>query len=300
VRYPSIGQAILLVIVAVVLQVATGATVFALAYAKLGDDTAAAEVLKDVWVLAPVILISNGLALALGLRATRERVRQFFRVRAFDLRLLPAVILTSAGLAIVLSEIDNCFVQLILLVTGTAKPPADLIDLSISPLGGAILIILIAPLLEEYLFRGLILRGLLTRSDTVAAVVVSALAFGVAHASVRQGFLAVIIGLALGWWYARTRSVGPGIVGHVAFNSIAWGAAQVPGLSGVLGLHNGNGVDSLVHSPWWFTLAGLVFAAIGISSFHRNARVIGTDPSPPPLPLAEPPLLSEPPLLGPP
>ncbi len=69
VRYPSIGQAILLVIVAVVLQAATGATAFAILFAKLGDFTAAANQLKNVWVLALVILISNGLTLALGLRA---------------------------------------------------------------------------------------------------------------------------------------------------------------------------------------------------------------------------------------
>ncbi len=92
--------------------------------------------------------------------------------------------------------------------------PPDLIDLSTAPVGGAILLILLAPLLEEHLFRGLILRGLLSRQHPVVAVVLSALAFGVAHANIRQGFLAGILGLALGWWYARTRSVGPGMVGH--------------------------------------------------------------------------------------
>jgi membrane protease YdiL (CAAX protease family) len=295
--YPNAGQAVLLVLVALGLQVATGATAFTIAYAELGDVPAAINMGMNVWVLIPAISISNALTVALALRATRERSLQFLRLRPFAPALLPAVVLTAVGLAIVLSETDNCFVWLIKLVTGSDMPPPDLIDLSTFPVGAAILLILVAPLSEEYLFRGLILRGFLTRYRWFAAVAMSAVAFAVVHVNLRQGFLALIIGLVFGWWYARTQSVGPGMIGHAIFNGIAWGAAQMPEVTKAFGLNNGQGTN--LHVPWWLMLGGLALVALGIWSFHRDARVIGTDPSPPPSAVIEPPLLAEPPLLGP-
>jgi membrane protease YdiL (CAAX protease family) len=200
----------------------------------------------------------------------------------------------------VLVETDNCILQLIMFVTGSDKPPPDLLDMSRSPIGAAILVIVVAPLLEEYLFRGLILRGLLTHHRRIVAVGIAALAFGIAHGNVRQFFLAVIIGLAFGWWYVRTRSVGPGIIGHATFNAVAWGAAQLGDVSRALGMHRDQG--PVVHEPWWLTLGGLALVALGIWSFHRDAPAGGPASFPLPLPSSavEPPLLPEPPLLGPP
>ena len=296
VRYPNMGQTVLLVMVGLGLQVATGATAFAINSILDPDGPGDMSAVLNVWVLIPVLLVANGLTLALGLRGTRETMPAFLRMRSFLPGLLPWIILTSVGLAIVLNETDNCFLQLIMLAMRLDKPPADLIDLSTSPLGAALLAILVAPLSEEYLFRGLILRGLLTRYSRAAAVVTSALAFGFIHGNLRQFVLAVAIGLVFGWWYSRTLSVAPGLVGHATFNTIAWGSAQLPDLSRALGLHTDHG--AIVHEPWWFTIIGVALVAFGIWKFHRDAYVIGTDPSPPTV-VPEPPLLGEPPVLSP-
>lgn len=92
------------------------------------------------------------------------------------------------------------------------------------PLGYLILGIL-APITEEIVFRGALLRVLL---DTFGhqkrwiAIVISALIFAVIHGNVAQGTHAFIGGIALGWLYMRTRSVLPGIVLHWVNNSIAY------------------------------------------------------------------------------
>jgi membrane protease YdiL (CAAX protease family) len=81
-----------------------------------------------------------------------------------------------------------------------------------------ILVCLLAPVLEEMLFRGVILRSFLHQYSRRTAIVASALLFGLAHMNVYQLVVGAVIGYALGWLYARSRSVLPGILLHAAFN----------------------------------------------------------------------------------
>lgn len=300
-RYPNPGQAVLLIFIAVGLQIATGATAFTINYLASGDIKNAEDQLWNAWILLPFTLISGSLTLAIGLRASHESAAHFFRVRPFPPILLGPVFLTAVGLAIVLSETDNCIVDLVLSITGSDKPVADLFDMSLNPVGAAIVAIIAAPFFEEFLFRGMILRGLLTHCRRPLAIGATAVAFGAVHGNVRQFFLAVVIGTVFGWWYARTRSVGPGMIGHALFNAVAWGSAQLPDLAHAVGLHTAESRG--LHSPWWFTTGGVAFTALGIWAFHRQAPDVEPDLAPSvwstgtAVPLAEPPLLVEPPLL---
>ena len=60
------------------------------------------------------------------------------------------------------------------------------------------------------------------RKGRWAAIALTALIFALIHGNIAQGVHAFIIGLALGWLYARTRSVLPGIVLHWVNNTIAY------------------------------------------------------------------------------
>ncbi len=85
-----------------------------------------------------------------------------------------------------------------------------------------------APLSEELLFRGLILRAFEKRGGPVLAVVGSTLAFTVPHyIAADPAELAVLlgaigsVGLVLGVVAVRTRRLGPTIIAHVLFNAVA-------------------------------------------------------------------------------
>ena len=83
-------------------------------------------------------------------------------------------------------------------------------------------IALLAPVLEELLFRGTIEERLLRRwTNPWIGIVVSSLIFGIIHMNPAQIPFAFLIGLMFGWLYYRTGSLLPGIVGHVLNNSIA-------------------------------------------------------------------------------
>ena len=87
---------------------------------------------------------------------------------------------------------------------------------------GVLSIALLAPILEEMLFRGAIEGRLLrSMSNPWQAITISSLIFGVVHMNPAQIPFAFLLGMMFGWLYWRTGSLLPGIVGHVFNNSVA-------------------------------------------------------------------------------
>lgn len=78
---------------------------------------------------------------------------------------------------------------------------------------------LVGPILEEMLFRGIILRSFLTQYPRFLAILGSAFLFGAAHLNIYQFPAAMIAGVVIGWIYERTRSLWPGIVLHAGYNA---------------------------------------------------------------------------------
>ena len=100
----------------------------------------------------------------------------------------------------------------------------NLIMLMKTPFGYFIVGIL-APICEEMVFRGAILRSLLKGFGQKAywwPIFFSALIFGVVHWHFLPGFHAFLIGLVIGWMYYRTNSILPGIVFHWMNNTVAF------------------------------------------------------------------------------
>jgi membrane protease YdiL (CAAX protease family) len=96
-------------------------------------------------------------------------------------------------------------------------------DMILKDRWGYLTIGLLAPLAEEIVFRGAALRSLLaSRLSPLAAIVISALLFAVAHLNPAQMPHAFLVGLLLGWMYWRTGSILPGMAYHWANNSAAY------------------------------------------------------------------------------
>ena len=83
---------------------------------------------------------------------------------------------------------------------------------------------LAAPVAEEFVFRGAILRTLLSTFNGRhwTAIAASAVLFAIAHMNPAQMPHAFLMGLLLGWMYYRTGSIIPGIVVHWVNNSTAY------------------------------------------------------------------------------
>ncbi len=97
-------------------------------------------------------------------------------------------------------------------------------DLILKDRWGYLAIGLLAPLGEEIVFRGAILKSLLSSSrlSPWGAIAISALLFALVHMNPAQLPHAFVIGLLLGWMYWRTGSILPGMAYHWVNNSAAY------------------------------------------------------------------------------
>ena len=77
---------------------------------------------------------------------------------------------------------------------------------------------IIAPIFEEVLYRGILLKGLINKYNSKRAIVYSALIFGIAHLNIPQGINAFLLGLILGTVFYYTRSIYLCIIMHFVNN----------------------------------------------------------------------------------
>ena len=118
---------------------------------------------------------------------------------------------------------------------------------------------ILAPLFEEFLCRGMMLRGMLAGGMRPRnAILWSALLFAVMHLNPWQSIPAFLIGLLLGWVYWRTHCLWATIFLHCFNNSISTLISRLwPDLPVDAGLR-----DILPPTTWW-----IVFGAAAVVLF---------------------------------
>jgi membrane protease YdiL (CAAX protease family) len=80
-------------------------------------------------------------------------------------------------------------------------------------------IIVVAPIVEELFYRGLLLQALLERMPKMAATVLAAFLFGLIHFQLLQFAGLFFFGLVASMLMVRTNRLGPSLFTHVGFNS---------------------------------------------------------------------------------
>lgn len=120
-----------------------------------------------------------------------------------------------------------------------------------------IMVVVLAPILEELIFRGLILRGMLNANISPwVAIILSSLLFGIAHLNPWQFLGAGMIGLALGFIYWRTQSLWLVIFLHSLNNFIAF----------VITLKTEN-LEETIFEPNYITLGIAIILSLLIAFF---------------------------------
>ena len=152
------------------------------------------------------------------------------------------------------------------------SPPDYGIDRSLW--GAFVLLVIVAPLTEELIFRGIFLRGFIPRYGTARGILLSAVFFGAAHFSLIKLPGTILMGVLFGWWFSRLHSIWPGIFGH-AFNNL------VPVLAGSLqkGSKSSNAVPSFSWGEVVAVLLGAILLAYGVLQLRRilTARESASD-----------------------
>lgn len=160
-------------------------------------------------------------ALLMGLMLTTS-MRDTFSVRWPGLQRLTCAALLPLALHPLSFELGNSLEWFF------PKPPPGMIEALKSmssdavPLPLLILALAVAPAVcEEIAFRGFLLSGFSRGGKIRVAVIMSSVAFGIIHMIPQQVFNAALLGIILGIMCIRSRSILPGIVFHLIYNSLA-------------------------------------------------------------------------------
>lgn len=190
-----------------------------------------------------------------------------------DWRMWLSVGLSIFGLGIVLTELYNAVITVL-------PMPEEIQDLfhrawgkKTSYLVALFSGVLVAPLTEEILFRGIILKGLLAHRSQNRAIVWSAFLFGLIHLNPWQFPSAFILGLFCAYWVVQTGSLWPAIWGHALSNflSVTFLHFDVPGFP------VSEDFNVVVHNPWWLNICGPILAVLGLWWFYQVAKQKKTD-----------------------
>lgn len=165
------------------------------------------------------VIISSGLAgvvtIAVFLAAKWAMVsRHWIRTR-------PWTVLFWCVIATLGSLIPSSWLQeLMPELPNTAEKAFDLV---LKDRWGYFIVGLLAPLSEELVFRGAILRELLKwKENPWIGIFISAMLFSLVHMNPVQMPHAFLVGILLGWLYYRTDSIIPGVTWHWVNNTIAY------------------------------------------------------------------------------
>lgn len=128
-------------------------------------------------------------------------------------------------------------------------------------------LVVMAPLFEEVLFRGVILESTRARYGVMAAWLVSSLIFGIIHLHPAIVLNAFVAGLILAFIYLKTDSLWPAIILHAINNGVAFVAL----ISG----HGNAMLSDLVGNRTYYVLIYLVALAVFLFSGYRVYRALG-------------------------
>jgi sodium transport system permease protein len=136
-----------------------------------------------------------------------------------------------------------------------------MIDDRSMPLWALWLLVAVTPALcEELFFRGLVMSGLRSFGKW-QAIVIAALLFGVAHASIYRLLPTFCLGVLLGFVAWQSNSVLPSVILHALNNGLAITLARSPGVQHKLGLPAGS---LFVPWPWVFAFSIVMIAGLAL------------------------------------
>ena len=166
-------------------------------------------------------LIANLSAAAIGIAAVKAfKSKDLFRKSKRDAKWIALGVLGALGIQAV-----SVFVQTIMInitgLMGISENTASLAGMSDDVILNLIILlyfVIIAPVTEEFLMRGLIMNSL-APVNRKFALIASALLFGIMHGNFNQMFNGFLLGLIFGYIALKSGSIIPSIIAHMTVNA---------------------------------------------------------------------------------
>ena len=274
---PGFWMAVLLVLMVVAIQTAL-AIPFGIADVLIeqGLHRPSPHLEQQPLIVGCINLVAFGGAIALGLRLNRLTFPAAFPVQRIPTLQVLAILIAILGAGILLSETDNALRSVLPPPRFLAEMMQELFFNRQTLVSRIVLLVIVAPVTEELLFRGILLRGLLNRHHPVMAVLLTSLLFAAVHVNPWQCPSALCLGLALGWFYLRTGSILTCILGHAIANGLSLIVMELPW--DIPGMTGNPTSGAVTFQPWWLDLSGGMVFLAGIWLFFTATPLAAMPP----------------------
>ena len=269
--YPNLKQSIWLLVLLILIVVGL-AIVVAIVGAIIDEPLYENTYLTKLSSLVGFILILFYISHRTG-RTWTDMLPLAIKKIDYDWRLWLAVGLSIFGLGIIITELNNAVISVLPMPEVVQDILHQIFGKKPSYLYLLFSTVVIAPLTEEIVHRGIILKGLLAHYTQNRAIFWSALLFGLMHLNPWQFPIAFIFGLVFAYWVIQTGSLWPGILGHALNNLIVVTSLHFD----VPGFPVSEDFNVVVHNPWWLNVCGPILAVLGLRWFYQVAKRNKTD-----------------------
>ncbi|MDE7200850.1 MAG: CPBP family intramembrane metalloprotease [Lachnospiraceae bacterium] len=153
--------------------------------------------------------------------------KQYFREKVLRIKPFAMIVIASCGLY----YLALLIVAVIAVVSPeTMESYTDMMDTTFGESQALAMLaaVILAPINEECIMRGLILKNLQRFFSTPVVVIIQAVLFGIIHANLVQGLYVLPVGAALGYVAIKSRSVLPSIFMHLFYNTLSFTVVLLP------------------------------------------------------------------------
>ncbi len=207
-----------------------------------------------------IYIISDFFIVLLGNKLTGIKLRPLFNTKGFSASFLLMGVVIAIGmnlLAIIVASLtETAFEELFgLMLADPDDNPSSMIYMIVD----SVYAVIIAPIIEEIVFRGFVLKNF-SRYNVYTGIVMSGLLFGLMHGNFYQFIFTVPFGMALAYMTVKSNSILPAIFAHFLAN------AGVTAIN-LVGLYNEELSDG-IFVIWlaFFICVGLLMLFIGLAT----------------------------------
>lgn len=265
VKYPNLWQSILLFVLLAAIYI-TLQVVMELAFYVTVSKNSANSLL--VGTISSIIAFSVVIAAAITWFETN--LYAYLESAPVKIKIVIPLAVMFIGLQIATSEFDNLMRYLI-------KPSHKWIEqlhrtlIGTHPIILFISLVIVAPITEEFFFRGMLLRGMLKNHNYKIALISSAIMFGLIHFNPIMMLPAMIIGFFLGWIFILTGSLWCCFFCHAVNNLIVFIAVLLNiELAGYANFKSS--LYEVSFQPLWLDTLGLFMLITGTYFTNKIAK----------------------------
>ncbi|MDF2883250.1 MAG: caax amino protease family protein [Clostridiaceae bacterium] len=197
-----------------IFQVVIGVISSIFIIARYGINSAQKIYNENIFLITLIAAIASILIYSAFLRKGGENLIQRCVFKKISFKSTVLILLCGIGFSALTLE----FIQIVSGKFQSYRNVSNTIMMGTNSIIGIACVILLLPMFEEILFRGLIFNELRRRLNVTVSIIIQAIIFGAFHGNIVQGLYAFMLGLALAAVYVWTKSLWSNIIFHVSFN----------------------------------------------------------------------------------